>query len=117
MSEFQIEGLPETLTQTITVPMPLGNGNTMDFVFDATFHRLAGSEIESILEQSNKGEISDQQMVEKVLCGWDERVKGKDKKPLPFNPGNLQSVLDQAPIRRYIIRGFFEAFNSARLGN
>jgi hypothetical protein len=105
---FNLLDLPTTLKQTITVPIPMGDGQTEDRQFVAIFKRLPVSAVEAL--------TSDKETVAATLVGW-EPVPGSKDKALPFTPENLAATLEVQPAEHYIARGFFEAYRNAKLGN
>jgi hypothetical protein len=85
------------------------------FSFNAKFKRLTQTELDAMQQRIQADEITDDDIVDQVLLGWDDQVKDEDDTtPLPFTEENKARVLAIVPTRGTIVRTFFESLAKAK---
>jgi hypothetical protein len=112
---FKIAQKP-SYTALVNVELPGNQGKGKTVQFTAEFKRLSQTAIESVHERANAGELSDSQLLDEVLLGWDG-VQDEDGNALEFNDDNLATVLDIFPTRPSIVRAFFASLKGAKEKN
>jgi hypothetical protein len=101
-----------TYAHPVTGVLPGG----VEVAFSATFHRLAQADTEALVEQARKGELSDIQVIARVLAGW-EFVADEAGVPMPFTPDNLSRLLAVYGVPAAIVRSWFRSITDAREKN
>jgi hypothetical protein len=100
----------------VNVELPGDKGKSKTVQFTALFKRLSQTEIESIHERANEGELKDTELIDEVLIGWDG-VQDSDGNALDFNDDNLATLLDIFPVRPTIVKAFFTSLKGAKEKN
>ena len=79
--------------------------------FTAEFLLVEQAEYDDLARQG------DTAIIERVLTGWGEDLRGADKKPLPFCNDVLQAMCRRAYVRTAIVQAYIKGFMGARQGN
>lgn len=113
---FKIAATP-TYKSKVTVDFPGDNGKTVSKVFTAIFKRLSQSELDSLSERVNAGELKDNDVIREVMVGWGDDVGDESGAPLEFNEQNLVALLDLHPVRPTIVKAYYATINGAKAKN
>jgi len=76
--------------------------------FMAYFDRLAQHEVDELVGQTRSGAVNDQELVHRVLRGWDG-VQQADGQPLAYGPEGLDTLLNIVPVRPAIVMAWFNS--------
>lgn len=112
---FKIAATP-TYSATVKVDFILEDGKTETRSFKAKFKRLEQSELDTISEGAREGSMTDSEIVDRVLVGWDG-VADEHGNPLEFNPENLKALLNLHPTRPSIVRTFYATIGGSKAKN
>lgn len=83
-------------------------GELQTHKFDVQFKRVTMDEVEAIHQQVDAGELSHDDLFQRVLVGW-RGVSDAQDQPLPFNADSLADVLKVKGMRQAISRAFFDS--------
>lgn len=106
-----------TYTAPINVDLPIDGGKVKKLVFTAVFKRQSTSEVASIYERLEAGELNDAKLIDEVMVGWGDDVQDENGDPLEYNDKNKEKLIDIYPVRPSIVRGFFVSINGAKAKN
>lgn len=106
----------------VTVPQDFGKHQTVDITVH--FKRLSHTELKELfariqadqkrqkeaLESESEviGDDTDSDVLRQHIVGWGADVLGPDDQPVPFNPDNLDAMLDITVYRRSLMKAFLE---------
>lgn len=102
----------ETYPTIVRVPLIDAKGNTKTHTFKAFWKRLPQDEIDRLNERLQKGDISDQQVIDEYMTGWDD-VKDNGGQPVEFNETNLAALLLIHPTRSCLAKSFADSIYGA----
>jgi hypothetical protein len=108
---FKIDTSP-SYAWPVTVPQLTEDGKAKDTDFAAYFKRLPQSQVDDLRERAVAGTITDQELANTVLVGWD-RVQDEAGNPLPYSEENRRALLDVVPVRPSVIKAWFESLSGA----
>lgn len=97
-----------TVNWPVVVNIPLDGGKTRPERFAAQYTLLSQDEQAEVLEQLSKDDAPDD-LLERVLCGWDESVKDESGAPLPFTAQNKAAMLAIPYVRVALLRAYVQA--------
>ncbi|MFZ6644419.1 phage tail assembly chaperone [Undibacterium sp. TJN25] len=107
-------------TPTFTVPVRVDiigdNNKTKTSIFKAKFLRLEQNEMDEMRDAINDKTMTDQQVVDKVLVGWED-VTDAAGQPVEFTPDNLTALLAIFPTRHSIVRTYFDTVSGSKRKN
>ena len=79
--------------------VPGNNGESVVVEFTAMFRHLSQSKREEIGKSLLQGEgahrLTDAEIIDEVMCGWGDDVKGTDDNPLPFTSENRDQIFEE----------------------
>ncbi len=123
-----------SFTAPISFHIPADGGKTQKVDFSVSFRFLPADEVKELfrrldaqklltaarqkrLDADPEGalhtdqeadEITDREIIERVLIGFGDDLKGEDRKPLPFTPDNLDRLLRVHGAQQAIVESFFK---------
>ncbi len=109
-------GSSENFEWPVRVSLPVSGGKHQEVSFKAAFKRLPQSRCKELLLLGRTGEISDNDVVKEVLTGWSD-VVDNDSRELPFNPANLDRLLEVPTAGACIVAAYFEAVGGGKRKN
>lgn len=100
------------------VELPVHADNKIQrFEFDVCFNRLSKSEIRALSEAAKKGELTDEQLVQKVVADW-KNIVNESGEPIPFNASSVELVSERVVnFCAKISEVFFATINGVREKN
>tara|TARA_R100000742_G_C4240628_1_gene60396 strand:- start:250 stop:591 length:342 start_codon:yes stop_codon:yes gene_type:complete len=105
----------DTYKWDVSVDVPV-DGQHKRSTFTGEFKRIPQSRIREIGQQIEEGTITDAEMVEEVLVGWDgiDDMKGE---PVKFSRTALQQLVDVPMVATCIATAYFESIAGAKRKN
>jgi len=76
--------------------------------FSCIYKALPNSEARQVLQGSKDGDISDLDIVNRYLVGWED-VLDDDDQPIEYTPENVESAMEVTAYRAAIITGFMQS--------
>lgn len=113
---FQLATQSDHITYPVTVECLDENGKLAPKKFKAHFARLPQSEIDDLIAKAQAKEITDNDLVDKVLVGWDDVVDDSGK-PIEFSPAMRDRLLEIFPVRPSVVTAWFESLSGAKRKN
>ena len=100
------------------VELPVHADNKIErFEFDVCFNRLAKSDIRALSEAAKKGELTDEQLVHKVVSDW-KNIVDDSGNPIAFNSTNADQISERVVnFAQKIAEVFFASINGVREKN
>lgn len=108
---------------TVTAEIPGDNGRGQKISFKVRFKRLSTSEFDALIksiaatDDDGKRLVTDQEVVDEVLCGFGDDLLDDNGNALEFTPDNVAALCDVHPIRPAIVQAFFEQYVKAKAKN
>lgn len=123
-----------SFTAPVSFHIPADGGKTQKVDFSVVFRFLPADEVKELLEQldvqklkvaarqklidsdperalselHNDDELTDREIINRVLAGFGRDLMGEDRQPLDFNQANLDRLLRVNGAQRAIVTSFFE---------
>ena len=100
---------------TVKWDVPVGDGKFDVASFQAQFKRLGHDRISEIKKLGIAGEISDIDIANEVLVGWNGVKDGESE--MPFTDENKKLVLGFAMVPSAIVEALFDSFRNGKRKN
>lgn len=98
--------LDREYTWPVEFSIPVDGGVFENVSFSAKFKMISQSEIDALAKDA---ELSNDEVVRRVLVGWDDTLTGKDGNPIPFNKTSVKDLLNWPGLSNAIVTAFFES--------
>ena len=100
----------------VSIDIPVDHGKHERRTFDAEFKRITQSRVREMGEMIEAGQITDVELVQEVLIGWDG-ISDEDANPVKFSNNALIQLCEIPMAATAISRVFFESIAGAKRKN
>ena len=99
-----LKGVKDTLQLPLTADLPLDGGKSETVKFSATYRVPPVSEAQEVVNQAAAGDLTDREIVDTYLVGWD--MPGDDGTAVPFSEEAVNEAMEYWPYRTALVNGF-----------
>lgn len=121
---FKLAQITPTFLLTVVAPIPNDKGVLQKTNFGVICKRLSDDEVQDLWKAATpprpdeeRTQLTDKEVVERVVVGFGKDVLGDDGEPLEYNAETHQAVFSVHPVTPCTVRAFFDYYMKAGLKN
>ncbi len=91
-------------------------GSSTTVSYEAQFARLTQDEIDELGDRAAKGDVTDRQILDRVLVGW-SKIVDESGEPIAFGSSAADVVFNTYPFTPATVKAFFDSLKDAKAKN
>jgi hypothetical protein len=95
----------------VAVDVVAEDGSRAKLKYKARFKRLDKEELRALAKGLTEGEITDEQIIERFMVGWDD-VGDEEGKPLEFNIANRDKLMAIHPVQPTTVKAYLDSLTT-----